>query len=207
MTHPPSYLLFAMRKQLHRTHHNLVRLVPNLEILAHIPNISRYKGFELYGQVFPRLSQFGGVTGLYFLFLAIGDDFLYKALRNLIACQELTKILVLALQLLAMGVDELQAVVDDDALGCKQAMHLGVLGRIERHEIIGHDASAAINHTMLAQGVILQRVGQMDAVLVGELAVLVAVVEIHGIILALALLVRLLDASAARRIVMGYGET
>ena len=106
-----------------------------------------------------------------------------------------------------MGVDELQAVVDDDALGCKQAMHLGVLGRIERHEIIGHDASAAINHTMLAQGVILQRVGQMDAVLVGELAVLVAVVEIHGIILALALLVRLLDASAARRIVMGYGET
>lgn len=84
-------MLFPRSEQLHRTHHNLVRLVPNLEILAHIPNISRYKGFELYGQVFPRLSQFGGVTGLYFLFLAIGDDFLYKALRNLIACQELTK--------------------------------------------------------------------------------------------------------------------
>lgn len=181
-------MLFPRSEQLHRTHHNLVGFVPNLEILAHIPNISRHKGFELYGQVFLRLSQFGGVTGLYFLFLTIGDDFLYKALRNLIACQELTKILVLALQLLAMGVDELQAMVDDDALGCKQAMHLGVLGCIERHEIIGHDASAAINHTMLAQGVILQRVGQVNAVLIGKLTMLVSLVKIHRIILAVAFL-------------------
>ena len=47
----------------------------------------------------------------------------------------------------------------------------------------------------------------MDAVLVGELAMLVAIVEIHRIIQSVALLIRLLDASAARRIIMGDGET
>ncbi len=39
----------------------------------------------------------------------------------------------------------------------------------------------------------------MAAVLVGKLAMLVAIVEIHRIIQSVALLIRLLDASAARR--------
>ena len=47
----------------------------------------------------------------------------------------------------------------------------------------------------------------MDAVLIGELAMLVAIVEIHRIIQSVTLLIRFLDASAARRIVMGDGET
>ena len=47
----------------------------------------------------------------------------------------------------------------------------------------------------------------MDAVLIGKLAMLVTVVEIHRIIQSVALLIRLLDASAARRIIMGDGET
>ena len=105
-----------------------------------------------------------------------------------------------------MRIDKLQAVVDDDALGCQLTVHLGVLGSIQRNEIIRHDATATINHTMLAQSIILQAVGKMDAVLVGELAMLVAIVEIHRIIQSVSLLIRLLDTSAARRIIMCDGE-
>ena len=106
-----------------------------------------------------------------------------------------------------MSIDKLQTVIDDNALSRQLTMHLGVFGRVERHEIIRHNATAAINHTMLAQGVILQRVGQVNAVLIGKLTMLVSLVKIHRIILTVALLIRLLDASAAWRIVMGNGET
>ena len=47
----------------------------------------------------------------------------------------------------------------------------------------------------------------MDAVLIGELAMLVTLVQIHRIIQSVTFLIWLLDASAARRIVMGDGET
>ena len=57
-----------------------------------------------------------------------------------------------------MRIDELQTLVDDDALGCQLTVHLGVLGCIQRHEIIWHNAATTINHTMLAQGIILQTV-------------------------------------------------
>ena len=113
----------------------------------------------------------------------------------------------MALQLLAMGVDELQAVGDNDALGCEQAVHLGVLGGVERHKIIGHDTTATINHTMLAQGVILEGVGQMDAVLIGKLTMLVTLIEVECIVFAVALLIGFLDATTTGRIVMSYGET
>ena len=46
----------------------------------------------------------------------------------------------------------------------------------------------------------------MDAVLIGKLAMLVTVVEIHRIIQSVALLIRFLNASAARRIIMCDGE-
>ena len=57
-----------------------------------------------------------------------------------------------------MRIDELQTLVDDDALGCQLTVHLGVLGCIQRHEIIWHDSTTTINYTMLAQGIILQTV-------------------------------------------------
>ena len=47
----------------------------------------------------------------------------------------------------------------------------------------------------------------MDAVLIGELAMFVTLVQIHRIIQSVTFLIWLLDASAARRIVMGDGET
>ena len=48
--------LLPCSQQLHGALNYLIGLVPNLEVLAHIPDISRYKGFQLQGEVFLRLS-------------------------------------------------------------------------------------------------------------------------------------------------------
>ena len=81
-----------------------------------------------------------------------------------------------------MRIDELQALVDDDALGCQLAMHLGVFRCVQWHEIIGHDSAATINHTMLAQCVILQAVRKMDVELLVDLILYVYKVAQMGII-------------------------
>ena len=48
--------LLPRSQQLHGSLNYLVCLVPNLEVLAHIPNISCNKGFQLQGEVFLRLN-------------------------------------------------------------------------------------------------------------------------------------------------------
>ena len=111
--------LLPRGQQLHGTLNYLVGLVPNLEVLAHIPDISRYKGFQLHSQVFLRLSQFSLILRLYLLLLALCDNAFNERRRNLVACQELVEILILALEFLAMRIDKLQTVVDDNALGCQ----------------------------------------------------------------------------------------
>ena len=59
----PTDAFFAARGDFHLFHtcnawigETLVCLVPNLEVLAHIPDISCYKGFQLQGEVFLGLS-------------------------------------------------------------------------------------------------------------------------------------------------------
>ena len=106
-----------------------------------------------------------------------------------------------------MSVDELQTMVDDDALGSQLAVHLGIFGCIQWHEVIWHDTTATINHTMLSQSVILQGISQVDAVLVGELTMLVSLVKIHRIVLTVTFLIWFLNTSATWGIVMGDGET
>ena len=44
---------------------------------------------------------------------------LYKIKYAFVGSEELIEILILALQLLTMRIDELQTVVDDDTLGCQ----------------------------------------------------------------------------------------
>ena len=62
------------------------------------------------------MSQFSLILRLNLLFLALSDNRIDERRRNLVVCQELVEILILALQFLAMRIDKLQAVVDDDAL-------------------------------------------------------------------------------------------
>ena len=59
---------------------------------------------------------------------------------------------------------------------------------------------------MAAQGVALERVGEVDAVAVGQFAVLQAVVEVAGVGVKVALGVRLLYAAAGGGVVVCYGE-
>ena len=85
-------------------------------------------------------------------------------------------------------------------------MEGGVLRRVKRYEVVGHDASAAIYRAVLAQGLELQRVGEVDAVGGIELTMLEAPLYILAIGLALSFHIRLLDAAAGGCEVVGDGE-
>ena len=99
-------------------------------------------------------------------------------------------------QFAAMTVDVAQTGIDDDALGHQLAVELGVLQGVEGHKDIGHDAAATINRAVELEGVILERVVEMDAVGMGQLAVLEPVVKILGIVFTVAFLIGFLDASS-----------
>ena len=81
-----------------------------------------------------------------------------ELLGHLKAQTEVVKALVLLLQLTTMLIDIAQIGSNNDRLGCQLTMILGVL------QLVGHNASTAINQTMLVQGVIFQRVGKMHTI-------------------------------------------
>ena len=85
-------------------------------------------------------------------------------------------------------------------------MELGVAQGVEGHEVVGHDAATTVNGALLVQRLELQRVGEMDAVLIGQLTFLQTVIYIHCVILLIALLVWLLDAAARGSVVVCDGE-
>ena len=105
-----------------------------------------------------------------------------------------------------MAVNIAQRLLDNDALGGQLAVEARVVGGVERHEIVGHDAAAAIDRAVLLQRLELQRVGKVDAVLAGQLAVLQAVHHVHGVAALVALLIGLLDAAPRGGEVVGNGE-
>ena len=81
-----------------------------------------------------------------------------------------------------------------------------VLKGVQWHEEIGHYAAPTIDNALFAQGVTLQRVGKMDAVRIGQLAMLQAVVEVHLIVAQVTFLIRFLYAAAAGGVVVGNGQ-
>ena len=78
---------------------------------------------------------------------------------------------------------------------------------VQRHEVVWHDATASIDRAMTAKRLALQRVGETDGVGRIKLAVLESLLDIMGIVLTVALLVWLLDASSGRSVVMRNGKT
>ena len=68
---------------------------------------------------------------------------------------ELVKRRILFAQLLAVRVDVTQAGVYDVALCRELTVERRVLGCVERHKKVGHDATAAIDHAVASQGVTL----------------------------------------------------
>ena len=109
-------------------------------------------------------------------------------------------------QLLAVLVNIAQGGVDDERTGYYLTVKACELCSVERHELVGHDAAAAINGAVTAQCGILQRVGKMDGVGRIQLTVLEPLFDVHGVVFTVALFVGFLDAAAGRRIVVGYGE-
>ena len=86
-------------------------------------------------------------------------------------------------------------------------METGIFHRIQRYVIVGHDTAAAIDHPMLFQGVVFERVGKMNTVGMHQLPTLQAVQHVFRIIFCLPLLIRFLDATPRRGVVMGDGQT
>ena len=111
------------------------------------------------------------------------------------------------MQLLTMFIDIAQVSGDDNGLGSQLTMVLRVLQCVKGYELIGHDATSAINHPMLLQGIALQRVGKVDTICRHQLTTLQAVEHVLRIIFLVAFLIGFLDAAARGRIVVGNGET
>ena len=86
-------------------------------------------------------------------------------------------------------------------------MVFGIKRGVERHELIRHDASSAIDDAMLKKRLVLQGIREMHAVGIRQFTTLQAVEHIHRIILVAALRVRLLDTTARRGIIMGDRES
>ena len=95
-----------------------------------------------------------------------------------------------------MGIDILHVGVDGDALQVELAIEIGIDRRVERNEVVGHNASAAIDGAALAKSLELQRVGKVDAVNVHHLATLETVHQVFFILALLAFLIGFLYATA-----------
>ena len=79
------------------------------------------------------------------------------------------------------------------------------VGGVAGYEVVGHDATTAIDCAS-AQGCIDERIDKVDGVLVVELATLVAIDEVHLIVLALPHRIRLLDAAAGWGVIASDGK-
>ena len=100
-----------------------------------------------------------------------------------------------------------QILLQHNAL-CRQfAMVVGVERSVEWDILIGHDAATAVDCAMLAQSLVLQRVGKVYAVGIGKFAALQAVDYIHSIVAILTLLVWLLYATTRWGVVVGNGQS
>ena len=86
------------------------------------------------------------------LYATLRHHLVDQALRHLEVIEECLERWVLSAQLLAVVVDILQVDLDDNALGGQLPVEACVLGGVERHEVVGHDASSAIHHTLLPEG-------------------------------------------------------
>ena len=114
---------------------------------------------------------------------------------------------ILLLQLLAMLINIAQIGIDDDALGSQLAMILSVFQCVEWHEIVRHDATSAIHHTMLLQRIILEGVSKMNTISTHQFTTLQTIIDIHLIVFLLTFLVRFLDAATRGREIVGNGQT
>ena len=149
----------------------------------------------------------GLVLGLDFHLLALGHDAVDDVLRRVIPLAELLERRILAAELLAVVVDVAYGLLDEDAPGRDLAVAAGELRGVERHEEVGHHASAAIDRAVLAQRPVFQAVGEVDAVGRIELAVQEPLVEVVVVVFLVALLVGLLDAASRGRVVVGDGDS
>ena len=106
------------------------------------------------------------------------------------------------------GVAVLEGIVGGEtiqgALADEVSVELAVVGRVDRDEDVGHDASTAVNGAP-AVGLVFQRVGEVDAVGMVVFAVFEAFLHLLGIVLN-AVFVGTLDATTRRRVVTRGGE-
>ena len=69
------------------------------------------------------------------------------------------------------------------------------VGGVTGHKVVRHNATAAIDRTSVQRS-INERIDEVDRVLIIELATLIAIDEVHLIVLSLPHRIRLLDATA-----------
>ena len=135
---------------------NLAGFVHHAVVLVHVPEVTGDEGLELQFE-----HGHGSIALLVILgFDALGhtvlDDGIDKLVGHLEALLERGEVGIGLLQFLAVVVDIAQVLLDDGALGSQLAVVLGVAHGVEGYEVVGHDASAAIDGTVLLQRVVLQ---------------------------------------------------
>ena len=107
---------------------------------------------------------------------------------------------------LAVPVDVAEDRAVDVAQADEPAMIIRVARRVDGHEAIGHDASAAVDGAVVDERTRAERVGEVDAVCVHQFAVVVTVDEIAIVGRGVATGVGLLDVASAGGVVAGDGE-
>ena len=80
-----------------------------------------------------------------------------------------------------------------------------ISGRVQRHEYVGHNPTAAIDGTALVERMIDLRRIETDAVDRNQLSVLKAILKIFFIFRLAALRIRFLNAASGGRIIMSHG--
>ena len=150
--------------------------------------------------------EFIVILGTDILFFSLGYNAVGKLLGNLEVLLVVFEGGILLLQCLALVVHIAEVGIDDEALRGHFPMEFGIAHGVQGHELVGHDAAAAVNQTVPLEGIVSQRVGKVNAVGIGQLAALQALQHVLGIVFLVALFVGLLDAAARRRVVVGDGE-
>ena len=178
-----------------------------MEILIHIPYISCHKCLQLVAEIRHGAIEFFIVFRLHILVGGFLAYLIQQLLRYDKLLVELIERVERLLQLLSVVIDISQHDIRYDALCHELTVVFGIRHRVERHEVVWHDASATIDDSVFSECIILQRVGEMYTVGIRQLTVLQPLLKVHSIVLGISLLVWLLYASARRRVVMGYGKT
>ena len=179
--------------------------VDDPEISCRVPQVAGDQRPDQQEHLFARPFEHG-IVGLYLLFLSHFSQPEEVFVRKGKVVDIIIHVGVFPQGLFAVIILPRQDKVGHHPLADHFTQIFGVARGIRRHEDVGHDASTPVYHTMVLQGIVFQRVGQVDAVGIHELTVLVPLLQVFHIVV-IAAFVRFLDKASRRGEIAGDGQT